>query len=91
MLSNNIRGALAFVNLLESDAKQVYLACKERREIESWFDYMKNNVVRKVFYVQDNEIIEAYCFINHIALPYFHYLLKTMGKARQKEDSPPPR
>lgn len=89
LLSNNRRGVFAFVSNLGCDAKQVYLTYKERWEIENCFDYMKNNVVRKALHAQDNETIEAQCFINHVALLYFYRLLKAMDKAGLKENHSP--
>lgn len=60
-----------------------------RWEIENCFDYMKNNVVRKALHAQDNETIDAQCFISHVALLYFYRLLKAIDKAGLKEDYSP--
>ena len=69
------------------DEKQLagYLFCyKECWEIENCVGYMKNCVVKKPQYSHTNDNIDAQYFINHVALLYFHRLIRAMDDTGMK-------
>jgi len=61
-------GAIVLKTNLDKTPKEIYNFYKERREIEQAFDFLKNLLEQDKTYMQNEIALEAWSFINHIAL-----------------------
>jgi len=61
-------GAIVLKTNLDKTPKQIYELYKERREIEQTFDFLKTLLEQDKTYMQNEIALEAWAFINHIAL-----------------------
>jgi len=61
-------GAIALRTNLDKPPREVYFLYKERREIEQSFDFLKNLLEQDKSHMQNEKSLEAWAFINHIAL-----------------------
>ena len=80
MFSDRRKGVFAFVSNKDEEAKQIYLAYKERCDIEQCFEYMKNSVDIGAYYQRSNESLLGWTFINHVSLLYFYSLVLAIRK-----------
>jgi transposase len=61
-------GSVALKSNAGKTAKETFLLYKQRREIEQSFDFLKNLLEQDKSYTQNEKSLEAWAFINHIAL-----------------------
>jgi len=61
-------GSITLKSNAEKNAKETFLLYKQRREIEQSFDFLKNLLEQDKSYMQSETSLEAWAFINHIAL-----------------------
>ena len=61
-------GVIALRTNLDKPPREVYYLYKERREIEQSFDFLKNLLEQDKSHMQNEKSLEAWAFINHIAL-----------------------
>lgn len=61
-----------YTNILSLNERQVYETYKSRVNIEIMFDGMKNILDGDRTYMQDEDALQGWMFINHIALQWFH-------------------
>ena len=61
-------GALVIKSNLGKTPQEIYCLYKQRGEIEQSFDFMKNLLEQDKSYMQNEKSLEAWAFINHIAL-----------------------
>lgn len=61
-------GTIILRSNLNKTAEEIYLTYKERAEIEQSFDFLKNLMEQDKTYMQNERSLEAWGFINHIAL-----------------------
>lgn len=78
MFSDARKGMFSFVSNHDKPAKEIYLAYKERGDIEQCFDYLKNSVDIGASYQRNNESMLGWTFINHVSLLYFYALIQAM-------------
>lgn len=71
-------GYFSFCSNIDTSAEQIYLAYKERWDIEQCFDYLKNNVVSSASHAQNDDYFRGWAFLNHVSLLYFYGLLNTI-------------
>lgn len=81
MFSDRRKGIFAFVSNRDEEAKKIYLAYKERWDIEQCFDYLKNSVDIGVSSQRSNESMLGWTFINHVSLLYFYSLVLAIRKS----------
>jgi transposase len=68
-------GTIALLtNLANSSAQDVYETYKSRMYIETMFDGMKNVLDADHTYMQNQQTLEGWMFINHICLQWYQYL-----------------
>jgi transposase len=75
-------GAIALRTNLDKTPQEIYWLYKERREIEQSFDFLKNLLEQDKSYMQNERSLEAWAFINHLALMInykIYNLLKDKG------------
>jgi len=82
-LRRNSFGTIALLtNLKRKDAEDVYQSYKSRMTIEVLFDGMKNVLEADHTYMQDEQTLQGWMFINHITLQWYQHLyseLKSKG------------
>jgi transposase len=61
-------GSITLKSNAGKTAKETYLLYKQRREIEQSFDFLKNLLDQDKSYMQSENSLESWAFINHIAL-----------------------
>jgi transposase len=61
-------GSIALKSNAGKNEKETFLLYKQRREIEQSFDFLKNLLEQDKTYMQSETSLEAWAFINHIAL-----------------------
>lgn len=61
-------------NLSRSKAKDIYQTYKSRGAIETMFDGMKNVLEADSTYMQNEQTLQGWMFINHIALQWYQHL-----------------
>lgn len=67
-------GTLTFLSPVEGTAQSIYETYKSRMEIESLFDTMKNLLESDHTYMQNDQTLEGWMFINHITLQWYQHL-----------------
>ncbi|MDE6747590.1 MAG: transposase [Lachnospiraceae bacterium] len=80
MFADRRKGIFAFISNKDEDAKEIYLAYKERWDIEQCFDYLKNSVDIGPASQRSNESMLGWTFINHVSLLYFYSLVLAIRK-----------
>lgn len=74
-------GTLALMNATDKDAEGAYLDYKTRGDVEQAIDAFKNILEADHSYMQDEKSLEAWMFINLIALQWYYDLSSRMKKA----------
>ena len=59
-------------------AKEIYDTYKQRADIEQSFDMLKNLLGQDSSYMQDEDALESWAFINHIALMLCYRLFRVI-------------
>ncbi len=77
-------GIFSFISNLNKTPDEIYLLYKGRWEIEVYFDYLKNTLDLGTVYLQDDDSIKAWAFLNHITTLIYYSLL---NKLMTTEDS----
>lgn len=71
-------GIYSFISNLNKSPNEIYLLYKGRWEIEVYFDYLKNTLDLGTVYLQDDETIKAWAFLNHITTLIYYSLLNKL-------------
>lgn len=75
----NKYGTMAIItNVLDKNASQVYSSYKSRNEIEVMFDGMKNVLDADKTYMQNEETLQGWMFINHLTLQWYYIIYKML-------------
>lgn len=67
-------GTLALMSTSGKDAEATYLAYKSRGDVEQAIDAFKNTLDADHSYMQDDKSLEAWTFVNLIALQWYYHL-----------------
>jgi transposase len=67
-------GTIALLTNLNASSLQVYQTYKSRMAIEVMFDGMKNIMDADRIYMQDEQTLQGWMFINHIVLQWYQHL-----------------
>ncbi|MBU1623149.1 MAG: transposase [Nanoarchaeota archaeon] len=87
MKTRNRLGTIAIItNLSETQADELFIIYKSRMAIEEMFDSMKNVLDADSTYMQNEEALQGWMFINHIAIQWYQqiYLLLKENKLNSK-------
>jgi transposase len=71
-------GTIALSNNLDESAEQTYITYKSRSQIETMFDSLKNLIDSDRSYMQNEQALEAWMFINYIALHWYYRILQML-------------
>lgn len=74
-------GTLALLNASGKNPEQAYLDYKARGDVEQAIDAFKNIIEADHSYMQDDKSLEAWMFINLIALQWYYKLSTQMRNA----------
>jgi hypothetical protein len=67
-------GTIALITELDHTAEEVYQTYKSRMSIEIMFDGMKNILEADHTYMQNEQTLQGWMFINHITLQWYQHL-----------------
>lgn len=70
----NGQGTIALLTPMNSGAEDVYLTYKGRMAIEVMFDGMKNVLEADHTYMQNEQTLHGWMFVNHITLQWYQHL-----------------
>lgn len=72
-------GTLALIkNNEKQTAEDVYIQYKSRANIETMFDAFKNVIDADKTYMQNDEAMEGWMFVNHIALQFYYLIYQQL-------------
>lgn len=75
-------GTLALLNATDKEPEQAYLDYKTRGDVEQAIDAFKNIIEADHSYMQDEKSLEAWMFVNLIALQWYYRLSMSMRNAQ---------
>jgi transposase len=78
----NVFGTLTIVTNTGLDAEQVYSTYKSRNTVEVMFDGLKNIIAADHTYMQNEEGLQGWMFVNHIALQWYYIIYKMLHTAK---------
>lgn len=71
-------GTISIMNNLDKTPEQVYIDYKSRGQVETMIDALKNILGADKSYMQDEHALEAWMFINHIALQWYYKIFQLL-------------
>jgi len=75
-------GTLSILSNTDNSAKKIYEFYKNRNQVELMIDAFKNLVSADSSYMQNEFSLEAWMFINYIALHWYYVLLKKLKSSK---------
>lgn len=75
-------GSFAVISNQEEDAQEIYLKYKSRCGVEVLFDGVKNILGNDHTYMQNDEALEGWMFINHLALQVHHKIYRLLKEKK---------
>jgi transposase len=69
-------------NLPQASAEEVYIKYKSRNAIEVMFDGVKNILQADVMYMQKEETLNGWMFVNHIALQWYYIIYRLLAEKK---------
>ncbi len=75
-------GTLSVLSNTDNDAKKIYEFYKNRNQVELMIDAFKNLISADSSYMQNDFSLEAWMFINYIALHWYYMLLNKLKEAK---------
>jgi transposase len=76
-------GTIVIITNTEKTAEDIYSSYKQRGEIEQSFDFLKNLLEQDKSYMQNEKSLEAWAFINHIALLLNYKLYNSLRDSKK--------
>ena len=67
-------GTIALLTCLNEQAEDIYQTYKSRMDIEIMFDSMKNVLEADHTYMQDEQTLQGWMFVNHLVLQWYQHL-----------------
>ncbi len=64
-------------------AEQLYTTYKSRNTVEVMFDGLKNILVADSSYMQNEDALQGWMFVNHVALQWYYIIYKMLHQAKQ--------
>ena len=77
-------GTIAIISdLKDKTPEEVYTAYKARMSIETVFDALKTVLEADRTYMQQEEVLQGWMFVNHIALQWYYHLYHLLVRQKQ--------
>jgi len=73
-------GTIAMMHNTSSDAETVYVKYKSRNQIEEMIDVFKNIIDADSSYMQNEQALESWMFINYISLHWYYKIYQLLAK-----------
>ena len=73
-------GTIAMLHNTNKEPEKVYVNYKSRMQIENMIDVFKNILEADSSYMQNEQALEAWMFINHIALHWYYRIYQLLAK-----------
>lgn len=73
-------GTVALVNNIEGGAEQAYRTYKSRLHIETLFDSLKNILDAGSSYMHDEDALQGWMFVNHLALQFYQTVYMELAR-----------
>ncbi len=73
-------GTIAMVHNTDKNPESVYINYKSRGQIEEMVDVLKNILEADSSYMQNEQALEAWMFINHISLHWYYLIYQLLAK-----------
>lgn len=70
----NTMGTLAIIHNTTLSPKEIYLEYKSRGQIEQFFDHLKNTLDAACSYMQREQSLNGWMFINHLSMTIIYYI-----------------
>lgn len=67
-------GTIAMLSVIDDEPQAIYQTYKSRMEIEELFDSMKNVMDADHTYMQDEQTLQGWMFVNHITMQWYQQL-----------------
>lgn len=67
-------GTIAMLSVIDDEPQAIYQTYKSRMEIEELFDSMKNVMDADHTYMQDEQTLQGWMFVNHITMQWYQKL-----------------
>ena len=71
-------GTIAMMNNVNKESEEIYVDYKSRGQIEGMIDILKNIIDADKSYMQDEQALEAWMFINYIALHWYYRIFQLL-------------
>lgn len=76
----NTFGTIAFIHNTDKTPEETYVDYKSRGQVETMIDTLKNIIDADKSYMQDEQALEAWTFINYIALHWYYRIYQLLVK-----------
>ena len=76
-------GTITTVTNTSFTAEQLYTTYKSRNTVEVMFDGLKNILVADSSYMQNEDALQGWMFVNHVALQWYYIIYKMLHQAKQ--------
>lgn len=75
-------GSIAILSNIKKTPEEVFVNYKTRSQVETMIDAMKNLIGADSSYMQNEQALEAWMFINYIALHWYYHLLNALKTSK---------
>jgi len=83
-LKKQVFGTIAIISDLKNKTpEEIYIAYKTRMSIETVFDATKTVLEADRTYMQQEEVLQGWIFVNHIALQWYYHLYHLLVRHKQ--------
>ena len=73
-------GTIAMQSNINKNEKEIFIDYKSRGQIETMINVFKNVIEADKSYMQNEQALEAWMFVNHIALHWYYKIIKLIKK-----------
>ncbi len=71
-------GTISMMHNLDKSPEQVYIDYKSRGQVETMIDTLKNVIDADKSYMQNEQSLEAWMFINYISMQWYYKIIQTL-------------
>jgi len=75
-------GTISLMNNLDKSPSEIFIDYKSRSQIETMIDALKNIIDADRSYMQNEQALEAWMFINYIVLHWYYNILQLLKSAK---------
>lgn len=73
-------GRITILSNIDEDGEKIYLLFKQREEVETAFDAMKNEMENDKAYLSDDDAVRGYFFVSFLSLYLYYRILEILRK-----------